>query len=230
MARLLNWRLGGAWTHAKTSHWCRSFALLLVLAISDAAHGQEMVPGYSDDFYYLDAREVRLLPPYCVYTQYFDARYRTNEAEKKRWVAALGPTFIHLHHYCFALLKTNRALLLTKEKRYREFYLRDSLREFEYIIDRSPSDFVLLPEIHTKKGENLVRLGRGQFAVFEFERAIELNPEYWPPYAQLADHYKTTGATDKARDVLAKGLSRAPEAKALQRRLAELDQAVVRPQ
>ena len=231
MALLSRWRLAGLCSPAHTlRNWNRLVALLLVLTGFVGARAGEMVPGYSDNFYDLDPREVRLLPPYCVYTQYFDAKYRTDEAEKKRWMAALGPTFVHVHHYCFALLKTNRALFLTKEKRFREFYLRDSLGEFKYVIDRSPDDFVLLPEILTKRGENLVRLGQGAFAVFDFERAIELNPNFWPPYAQLADYYKTTGEKEKAREVLSEGLARSPDAKGLQQRLAELDGAVARRQ
>ena len=198
-------------------------AAILALASCGAVHAQGMVPGYPDDFMALDAREVRLLPPYCMYSQYFSWKYRPDEAEKKRWESALGPTFIHIHHYCFALLKTNRALYLTKTRQFREFYLRDSLNEFDYVIQRAPDDFVLLPEILSKKGENLVRLGRGSFAVFEFERAVELNPKFWPPYAHLADYYKSTGETAKAKEVLSKGLAEAPDTKPLLERLAALD-------
>jgi tetratricopeptide (TPR) repeat protein len=228
VALLLRWVLAGlrAPVHERVLH--RLAVLFLVLASCGAARAQQMAPGYPDDFMALDAREVRLLPPYCVYSQIFSWKYKPNEVERKRWEAALGPTFTHIHHYCFALLKTNRALFLTKEKRFRMFYLSDSMNEFKYIIDRSPDNFVLLPEILTKKGENLVRLGQGAFAVFEFERAIELKPDYWPPYAQLADYYKSEGDKEKAREVLSKGLSQSPDVKALQQRLAELDQAVAR--
>ena len=228
VALLSRWVPAGPRTPAHKRAVHRLSIVLLALAGCSATRAQQMVPGYPDDFMALDAREVRLLPPYCVYSQIFSWKYKPNEAEKKRWEAALGPTFTHIHHYCFALLKTNRALFLTKEMRFRMFYLNDSLNEFKYIIDRSPDDFVLLPEILTKKGENLVRLGQGAFAVFEFERAIELKPNYWPPYAQLADYYKSAGEKEKAREVLSKGLSQSPDTKALQQRLADLDQAVAR--
>src|SRR5262245_55755637 len=208
----------------------RCAALILALAGCAIAHAREMVAGYPDEFMAPDAREVRLLPPYCVYSQIFSWKYRPNEAEQKRWQAALGPTFTHIHHYCFGLLKTNRALYLTKTRQYREFYLRDSLGEFDYVIQRSPEDFVLLPEILTTTGENLVRLGRGSFAVFEFERAAELNPKFWPPYAHLADYYKSTGELDKAREVLSKGLAQAPDTKPLLERLAALDSSASRRQ
>lgn len=228
MALLLTWNPAGARTPAHKCLMYRLAALLLALASFGAARAQQMVPGYPDDFMALDAREVRLLPPYCIYSQYFSWKYHPSEVEKKRWETALGPTFWHIHHYCFALLKTNRALFLTKSKQFREFYLRDSLNEFDYVIERAPDDFVLLPEILTKKGENLVRLGRGPWAVFEFERAAGLNPSFWPPYAHLADYYKSEGEKEKAREVLSKGLAQSPDAKPLQQRLAELDQAIAR--
>ena len=83
-------------------------------------------------------------------------------------------------------------------------------------------DFVLLPEMLTKKGENLIRLGRPWEAVTELHHAIELRPDYWPPYAVLSDHYKATGDQPKAREWLEKGLASSPNTKALQQRLAEL--------
>src|SRR5262249_9416208 len=132
-----------------------------------------------------------------------------------------------MHHYCWGLMKTNRALLLAKDKRTKTFYLNDAISEFDYFLNRaSPSrDFVLLPEIFTKKGENLIKLGRGVEGVTELERAIEIKPDYWPPYADLSDYYEKTGNVAKARELLEKGLSFAPDAKALARRLAELESA-----
>ena len=91
------------------------------------------------------------------------------------------------------------------------------------MIDRAPPDFVLLPEILMKKGENLIRLGQGANGNLQLLRAIELKPDYWPPYAAMSDYYKKTGDLKNAREVLEKGLSASPEAKALKERLANLD-------
>jgi tetratricopeptide (TPR) repeat protein len=189
-----------------------------------AAFAQGGVPGYPENFMTFDPREVALLPSYCKYTEYFRQSVPggSNPAEVERWRATIGAPFIHIHHYCFALMKTNRALLLTRTQYYREFYLRDSLNEFNYAIERMPPDFVLLPEILTKRAENLVRLGRGSLGVQDLERAIELNSEYWPPYAQLSDYYKSIGEMDNAKKALESGLEKSPDAPALKRRLAEL--------
>jgi Flp pilus assembly protein TadD len=77
----------------------------------------------------------------------------------------------------------------------------------------------------TKRGENLLRLGNGPRGLLDLTRAIELKPDHWPPYAALSDYYKALGNFDSAREWAEKGLSAAPGTKALQRRLAELEQS-----
>src|SRR5262249_35609627 len=86
-------------------------------------------------------------------------------------------------------------------------------------------DFFMRPEILTRKGESQVRMGRGMLGIDSFEQAIELKPDYWAPYAQLADYYKDTGDRVKARETLERGLKAVPASKTLQQRLAELDAA-----
>jgi tetratricopeptide (TPR) repeat protein len=86
-----------------------------------------------------------------------------------------------------------------------------------------------MPEILTKKGQSLIRLGKGPQAVVEFERAIELKPDYWPPYVAMSDFYKDSGNIKKAREVLEKAVSAAPDAKTPRLRLAELAEAKAKP-
>ena len=154
------------------------FALVGLLAVAAPCSAQE-IPGYPTSFLEFDFREVAMLPPYCKYTIYFRDKVPggLNQTEKARWVAAIGPTFEALHHYCFALMKTNRATLLARDPKVRHFYLEDSLSEFDYVIERSADDFVLLPEILNKKGENLFRLNRAPVALVVLERAVELRPD-----------------------------------------------------
>src|SRR3954469_16076135 len=186
------------------------------------------VPGYPDDVRYgYDPREIAMLPRYCTFTQLFrDNVPGGHDVEEfKRWSAIIGPAFNHMHHYCWGLMNTNRALLLVREQRFRDYYLRTSIREFDYVIDRSPAEFKLLPEIITKKGENLLRLGSTQAGLGELERAIAVKPDYWPPYAAIRDHYKDIDDRAKARQWLQAGLAAAPNANALRQRLSELDHA-----
>ena len=130
---------------------------------------------------------------------------------------------MHMHHYCWGLMKLNRALYLSRSQQGRTFYFADSIGEFDYVLGHAPKDFVLLPEILTKKGQSLIALGRGPVAVPILEHAIELKADYWPPYVQLSEYYKASGDLDMARKVLQEALTHSPEVESLKQRLAELD-------
>ena len=204
-----------------------AFALGSVLAAGIPGHSQG-VPGYPEDVRYgFDPREVALLPHYCIYTQLFRGRVPggDNPGEIQRWSSIMGPTFNHMHHYCWGLMKTNRAMFLVHTQQFRTYYFRESVGEFDYVIERAPPDFKLLPEILTKKGENLIRLGKGPQGVQELEKAIALKPDYWPPYAAVSDYYREIGDLAKAREWLREGLSATPDVNALKRRMAEIDGA-----
>jgi tetratricopeptide (TPR) repeat protein len=200
---------------------------LLSALVADAS-AAPIIPGYPDDVRYaFDSREVALLPRYCIHAKLFRNAVSggNDQAEIDHWYAVMGATFDSMHHYCWALMETNRALLLAKDKQARAFYLRAAIDDIDYVLRYASRDFVLMPEILTKKGENLIKLGRGVEGVTELERAIEIKPDYWPPYADLSDYYESTGNVAKAREQLEKGLRFAPDAKALTRRLADLDSA-----
>jgi tetratricopeptide (TPR) repeat protein len=167
-----------------------------------------------------------LVPRYCIHTQGYRAKVPGggNPAEIERWGALMGKeSFHHMHHYCAGLMETNRALFLSRTRQERAFYLRNAITEFDYVIQRVPEDFRLLPEILTKKGANLIRLGEAPLAIDGLQRAIRLKPDYWPPYAELSDYYRDAGDSRTAREYLEKGLSHSPDAEGLKRRLTELD-------
>lgn len=205
-------------------HACTlTLGLALALAGGLPARAFE-VPGYPPSVEAYDPREVGKLPAYCIYTDSFRDRVPggKNSLEIERWRSFMGVTFDAMHHYCWGLMKTNRAVLLAVPQAVRDFYLNDAITEYDYVLRHATDEFILLPEILTKKGENLIRLGKGQVAVLHLERAAALKPDYWPPYAHLSDYYKSAGDIDKAQSYLEKGLSFSPDAIALKRRLLEL--------
>jgi hypothetical protein len=199
-------------------------ALGVILATGVPTYAQD-IPGYPASIYAYDPREVAMLPRYCPYTQGFRDHVPggNNPNEIQRWSSMLGQTFDAMHHYCYGLIKTNRGVLLAPNEQSRRFYLNDAIGEFDYVLDHAPPDFVLLPEILMKKGENLIRLDQVGSGNQQLLRAIELKPDYWPPYAVMSDYYKKKGDLKNAREVLEKGLSASPDAKALKERLAILD-------
>lgn len=208
--------------------WLKSAALAGLLCLQLSAQAQ-LVPGYPDDVKAYDPREVALVPSYCKYTQDFREKIPGggDRQQIENWQAVLGPMYIHLHHYCWGLMKANRGMLMARTEIARYHYLNDAVREYDYVIERSPQDFVLLPEILARKGQVLVRLGKGPSAIVAFERAIELKPDYWPPYGYASDYYKELGEIGPARELLERGLAAAPNTSALQRRLSELGSAPV---
>ena len=206
--------------------WLPAVRLYAALGLLACASSQAQdIPGYSSNVYAGDHRDMALVPKYCMYTRSFREVVAGGDNQQmiNAWAAQIGPTFTHLHHYCAGLIKANRGTLLSREPATRRFYLNDAIMEYDYVITRASEDFPLLPEVITKKGEALVQLGKGPLAVVEFERAIEVKADYWPPYARLGDYYKSAGDFGKARQILEAGLSKTPDATALQRRLAELD-------
>lgn len=198
-----------------------SVAAALLAAGPAAAH---RIPGYPEHVTAYDPREVVMLPEYCKYTQLFRDRVPggNNRDLIQRWHATMGDVFIHMHHYCWGLMHLHRAKVLARDAQARGFYYDHAVREFDYTIERTPRDFPLLAEMLTKKGEALLGRGKAALALAEFERAIELKPDYWPPYAHISDHYRSSGDAPKARQILEIGLARSPGAKGLQRRLQEL--------
>jgi len=178
-----------------------------------------------------DPKVIAMLPPYCKHTQLYNRSVPggSDKTQIQHWESVMGAqNFLHMHHYCWGLTHTNWALYSSSTKQERDRELRQSVDEFDYVLRNVAPDFALLPEILTRRGENQLRLGNGPQGVLDLNRAIELKPDHWPPYAALSDYYKALGEPDSAREWAQKGLAAAPGTKALQRRLAELDKSKAR--
>jgi tetratricopeptide (TPR) repeat protein len=200
-------------------------ALFMVLVmqamIAPTGHAQGGIAGYPGSIQDYDPREVARLPRYCKSTALFRDHLHTNSAEVAHWFEVLGPTFNALHHYCWAQMETNRAQM-AKTKQFHDFYLTSSIDNIDYVLARATPDFVLLPEILTRKGENLLALDKTGPGLEALEKAIRAKPDYWPPYAAISDRFKQSGDRQAARDWIEKGLAAAPNTPALLRRLQAL--------
>jgi tetratricopeptide (TPR) repeat protein len=73
-----------------------------------------------------------------------------------------------------------------------------------------------------------VRLRRAE-AIEPLLRAISLKADYWPAYVALSDYYRDVGDLEQARHWLRKGLTAVPQAKVLERRLADIDKKRGKP-
>ena len=171
--------------------------------------------------------ELRLLPPYCKDTQIISSFYgrqqspASYDATTATWVNAYGDGFWHVHHYCFAMTYVLRSHRMSNQ-RERMGLLTQSLGEFEYVLKSANQSFPLRPEIHTKKAQALVMLGRGSEATSEFQKAITSKADYPGPYGFLSDYYVEAGDKAQAIKVLEDGLTAAPTSEFLLRRYRNL--------
>lgn len=177
----------------------------------------------------ITAQEKALLPPYCKHTQGVVGHENPQmpSAGAKNWVNAFGGQGLtahlwRMHHYCYALIhmmRGQRAGLTRME--YKEAWL-GVIDEIDFTLQFMPPDFVLLPEMMLNRGRALMRLKKHEAAMNNFQQAIDLKADYWPPYLDIADYQVSTGDKAKAIEVLRQGLKNVPDAKALRLRLTEL--------
>lgn len=160
--------------------------------------------------------EMSLLPSYCRDAQgfgYGDASSNTSP-RARGWVATMGNSFWHIHHHCWALINVRRAQApLVPAERKRALY-QEALGDFQYVVQNSPKDFVLLPEIFTWMGRVQAYLKQPQ-AAESFARARVQKPDYWPAYFHMAEFLKANGKPAEALQVVRAGLQQAPGTKSL---------------
>jgi len=165
--------------------------------------------------------EYQLLPTYCrnqgnVAGNYFKP---DNEAG---WRNQLGSNFQHIHHYCWGLVSLARAYKAGQTDAERKHRFGRAIADFDFSIERSTPDFVLLPEMYSKAGQAYLGLRDEKNAEIAFKKAWEANPEYWPAYLWWAQRLMKQGRQREALAVAEEGLKNAPGSKPLERLIAEM--------
>ncbi len=169
-----------------------------------------------------------LLPTWCRHTQAPNPYGPTENAvapspKAQRLINTIGiDGWKAVHHYCWGLAKLHRSFRAGLSSTERDFLRNGAIGEIDYVLEHSPTNFILRPELLAKKGSILLLLGMDRQAEDELKAAIGMYPAYWPSYGYLADVYLKQGNKDAARKVLKVGLEAAPEAKGLKNRLAAL--------
>lgn len=177
--------------------------------------------------------EMALLPPYCPDTQTFKYGNASFNPSPRAgyWIGLMGPTFWHMHHYCWALINVRRGQLPGVAPQFRRGHYESALGDYNYVVKNAPPDFVLLPEIFTRIGEANVALGNMAGAYDAFMKARSIKRDYWPPYLRWAEVLATSNQKSEARQVLAEGLKYSPNAKPLLDKYRQLggDASAIRP-
>ena len=185
-----------------------------------------LYPGLSSGQIHPDptASEVSLLPEYCKHTQVFKDRFSTIESYNQ-WQERMGPTFSHLHHYCWGMVAIQRTNKPGVTKQDRDHWLRTSVNEIEYVLRNAESSFVLLPELLTRRGVSLSKLKQFSAAEESFRRAIESKLDYWPAHLGLAQLFVDRGDKSAARKYLEQSIPQVSDDRMLKRMLADLQRA-----
>lgn len=160
----------------------------------------------------ITAAEWAMAPPYCPYTM---GQKGHTQPHIGKWVGVMGDGFFHMHHFCWALFDIHRAERADVSATDRRFLRGRALGGFQYVVQNTREDFILLPEIYTWIGRTEILLGHPKEAFNAFAVAQKLKPDYWPPYFHLAEFLQSHGQKTDAMKVVKTGLQYSPDAKPL---------------
>lgn len=208
---------------------CRMACLAFLMAVAATAmtvpiHAQESGVDLVNRRGSFTAGELALLPPYCNAMQ---GRADYTGPGGARWRGWLGNDLQHIHHYCRGLRDAMFATLDARiTPQQRRFIWERAVNEYDYMIRNSKPTMPLLPEIHFKRGEALLKLGRLVEAELAFNQSWKLKADYPEPYLAWADKLVEMKQFARAREILETGLQHAPQASQLRDRLQQIPQGV----
>jgi tetratricopeptide (TPR) repeat protein len=171
--------------------------------------------------------ELSRLPTFCQVKLGYSLN--ANQANDKLYSQKIGPDWLHIHHYCFALNFSNRYKSSFGNKIDQLFYFQSAMTNFEYIFTHSSPTFWMRPEMHVQKGKLLVAANRNVEAVSEFEKALQRDPNYVEAYVALSDLYMNTGQQSKSITAVEQALQLAPNSKSIQRKYNQLTGKIFTP-
>ncbi|MBK1642405.1 hypothetical protein CKO12_11060 [Chromatium okenii] len=160
------------------------------------------------------------LPSYCRGTQQVRA-ISQDPTPMSVYIERYGPTYNHLHHYCWALNTEND--ISQRHPPDGRFWLGTAISNIDYVLhNNNDPKFIFLPEIYVAKARILFKMDQANDAVPWLEKAITLRPNYSPAYARLSDYYLEKGNKEKAIKILQQGISRSKTSEMLTRRLRDI--------
>ena len=191
----------------------RPFLLAVTIALFPLASARAEPENYT-------AGEVALTPPYC--HDVLDPTYKIGGPKTEYWVSRMGRGFLAVHHYCWGLINTRRALAPGVKPVIRTGLLQSVVGDYTFVIRNSPPDFILLPEIWTRIGETQLLRSQPGAAYDAFARAREIKPDYWPAYSRWAAVLIRSGQKAEAKELVESGLQHAPDSEELRQQFRKL--------
>lgn len=185
-----------------------------LLAASGGAAADPMNPATAS------AGELARLPEYCHHVW----GYTRDPKERANWFIRMGPVFEHMHHYCWGMLKANRAATPGTDPLMRRSLYASAVGECQYVLRNNPDPkFVLLPEIYFRMGEWEAANESWVQAIEYYRQSIALKPDYWPPYVGIAEVEMKLARRDRAVAVLQQGLKVVPDERHLKEALTHAE-------
>ena len=128
----------------------------------------------------------------------------------------MGPSFWSMHHYCWAKINQRRIFAPGTDPKFRIGLLGGVVGDLGYVINNTPPDFIMLPEIYSALGEVELLRKNPAAANGHFNTARKLKPSYPPPYQLWSEYLVATGKKDEAKALLKTGLEHNSTAASLQ--------------
>lgn len=177
------------------------------------------------DSYELSPDEVAVLPEFCRHTQLIISRHGS-ATQQQAWVERTGASFLHMHHYCIAVVALVRSHRHNNTRTDRVGYLQFAVGNLLYVVRNSPPDYVFMPDVFFRLGQAQSRMGRHKEAMDALEETLNRSPGHARAAHELAMVYQSLGDRVKATAVIKSALEHQPDSKLLKAALADLS---VRP-
>lgn len=158
--------------------------------------------------------EIKAMPPYC------EARMKRAAGKYESWAQALGPDFLHTHHYCYGLGYINR-YYLARSRRDKQFNLNNAIGTLNYMVSHASPTYSLMPEVYLNRGLVYSLMGNHAKAILDVKKALELNPKLVKAYALASETYTKLNQKSQALAVVTDGLRQVPDSSVLQRLYTE---------
>lgn len=176
------------------------------------------------DGYELTREEVALLPDYCRHTQLIIERHGST-VEQRAWVERTGPSFLHMHHYCIAVIAIVRSHRHSNTRSDRNGYLQFAVGNLLYVVRNAEPGYVFMPEVYYRLGQAQARVGRPEEAIKALDEALRGDPRHARAAFELSQVHRARGNLSTAEQVLRAALERVPDSRLLKSALDDLKAA-----
>ena len=191
--------------YIRTAFAKSTLSVLLIFIFSSDAHSFTFKPS--------DA-EWASWPQYCQsrYVQTTVGRRHSKFAGSipqqtiNKWKRIVGPTFVHVHHYCEGMIYLKRADLSVDERKKKRVYQK-AVNAIDYTYERAGRNFILFSQMSAHLAMAHSGVGNTAKAISILQNAINRQPDKPEAYIQLAKMAAATGDEEEAVKILKRGLS-----------------------